>query len=428
MTPVQALTVIQTMANHSQKWHDGSSNRSIEGSSSKGIAAIVNKLENLGRHMKRLKENVHAIQVGCQTCEGAHLDKDCPLNKEVKGMEEVRYGEFSRPFLNNRYDGRFKGGYDQPSSGERRPSLTEVINKYMEEASKRQAEQYEWLKEFHQSTEASRETHDRIIQGLEGKLKTLANEVEWKTNNKKFKECKTIYSKNGLPLYTPFYYSPEEIEYFSANLGFSDNEEQETDELGMVEAVVALEATKKKREEPKKVKQNVNYYVDPYEPQIPFPKGLKHHIEEALVHQTIESLKKIKISSLLKESRQTDNYIKQMKYLVENKPRNEEDNEIRMNPRCSTFLQNHLPPKEQDPRSFILPCSIRKLDFKNALADLGANISIMPFSMYKRLGIGKLKPINMLIEMADNKRRYRLLGMTYKEPTLILIKKAKVTR
>ncbi|GKF72326.1 zinc knuckle CX2CX4HX4C containing protein [Tanacetum coccineum] len=61
-----------------------------------------------------------------------------------------------------------------------------------------------------------------------------------------------------------------------------------------------------------------------------------------------------------------------------------------------------MPPKEQDPGSFILPCSIGKLDFKNALEDLGASISIMPFSMYKRLGIGKLEPINMLIKMADN--------------------------
>ncbi|GJR47144.1 hypothetical protein Tco_1315247, partial [Tanacetum coccineum] len=184
----------------------------------------------------------------------------------------------------------------------------------------------------------------------------------------------------------------------------SDNEEQETDDSGMAEAVAALEATlKKKREEPKKVKQNVNYYVDPYEPPILFPKRLEHHAEEALVHQTMESLKKIKINCpLLKEIRQTDNYAKQMKYLVENKPRTEEDNEIKMNLRCSALLQNHLPPKEQDPGIVILPCSIGKLDFKNALADLGASISIMPFSMYKRLGIGKLEPINMLIEMADN--------------------------
>ncbi|GKC14217.1 zinc knuckle CX2CX4HX4C containing protein [Tanacetum coccineum] len=301
-TPVQALTAIQNMADHSQKWHDGSSNKNIESSkNSEGIAAIVNKLENLGRDMKKLKENVHAILVGCQTCEGAHLDKYCPLNKEVKGMKEVKYGEFSRPFPNNRYDGRFnKGGYDEPSSGEKRPNLTEIINKYMVEASKRQAEQDEWLKKFYQSTEASRETHDKIIQGLEGK----------------------------------------EIEYFSTNSGFSDNEEQETDDSRMTHcSTLEGQHYKKKREEPKKVKQNVNYYVDPYEPPMPFPKQLEHHAEEAL---------------------------------------------------------------EQDPESFILSCSIGKLDFKNALADLGASIRIMPFSMYKRLGIGKLKPINMLIEIADN--------------------------
>nr|GEW62456.1 reverse transcriptase domain-containing protein [Tanacetum cinerariifolium] len=84
----------KTMVDHSQKWHDGSSSRSIKGSSFEGIAPIMNKLENLGRDMKKIKENVHAIQVGCQTYEGAHLDKDCPLNEEVKGMEEVKYGEF----------------------------------------------------------------------------------------------------------------------------------------------------------------------------------------------------------------------------------------------------------------------------------------------------------------------------------------------
>ncbi|GKD28909.1 hypothetical protein Tco_1239687, partial [Tanacetum coccineum] len=265
MTPAQALIAIQTMVDHSQKWHDGSSSRNIESSSnSKGIAAIVNKLENLGRDMKKMKENVHAIQVGYQICGGAHLDKDCPLNDEVKSVEEVKYREFGRPFPNN-----------------------------------------------NRNDETSREAHDKIIQGLETKVKTLANEVEERVNNGKFKECKTICTEDGSPLYTPFYYSPEEIEYFSSNSEFSDNEKQETDNSGMAKALAALEAT-------------------------------------------------LKIKKSLK---------KRNKDLVENKPRTEEDEEIRMNLRFSALLQNHLPPKEQDPGSFILPCSIGKLDFINALAD-----------------------------------------------------------
>ncbi|GJR82678.1 hypothetical protein Tco_0153463 [Tanacetum coccineum] len=64
------------------------------GSSSDGLVALVNTLDNLERDMKKLKESVHAIQVGCQIYKGPHLDKDCPLTKEVKQIEEVRYGEF----------------------------------------------------------------------------------------------------------------------------------------------------------------------------------------------------------------------------------------------------------------------------------------------------------------------------------------------
>ncbi|GJY50895.1 putative reverse transcriptase, RNA-dependent DNA polymerase [Tanacetum coccineum] len=37
----------------------------------------------------------------------------------------------------------------------------------------------------------------------------------------------------------------------------------------------------------------------------------------------------------------------------------------------------------------------------NALADLGASISTMPYSLFKILGLGSLKPIRMTIEMAD---------------------------
>lgn len=78
MTPAQALDVIQDMDNHSQKWHDGGSTMS-NGAGLEGMNALTNKLENVGRKMKKLKENIHAIQVGCDICDGAHLAKDYPL-------------------------------------------------------------------------------------------------------------------------------------------------------------------------------------------------------------------------------------------------------------------------------------------------------------------------------------------------------------
>ncbi|GJW65314.1 hypothetical protein Tco_0117198 [Tanacetum coccineum] len=91
------------MADHSQKWYDETTSRNIGSSSSNnGLAALVNKLDNLGRDMKKLKESVHAIQVGCQIYEGPHLDKDCPLNEEVKQVEEEAIGENTKPILGKR--------------------------------------------------------------------------------------------------------------------------------------------------------------------------------------------------------------------------------------------------------------------------------------------------------------------------------------
>ncbi|GJW43373.1 hypothetical protein Tco_0072172 [Tanacetum coccineum] len=232
MTLTQALTAIQTMADHSQKWHDGTSSRNISSSSNTdGLAAAISKLDNLGRDIKKLKENVHAIQVGCQIWEGPHLDKECPLNEEVKQVDEVKYGEFGRPAPFNRSNGaKFHvgpPGYytrtdNQTPYGEKRPNLVETINKYMEGDAKRQAEHDEWLKTFYQNTEKSLIDHDKIIQKLESQVKTLTAEVETKVA--KLEECKTIFANDGTPLYTPFYYSPEELEYFSANSRFSDDE------------------------------------------------------------------------------------------------------------------------------------------------------------------------------------------------------------
>ncbi|GJS41576.1 putative reverse transcriptase, RNA-dependent DNA polymerase [Tanacetum coccineum] len=56
----------------------------------------------------------------------------------------------------------------------------------------------------------------------------------------------------------------------------------------------------------------------------------------------------------------------------------------------------------------------------NALADLGESISVMPYSLFKRLGLGSLKPIKMTIEMVD-KSMQSLKGI--KQNVLVKISK-----
>ncbi|GJX07355.1 retrovirus-related pol polyprotein from transposon TNT 1-94 [Tanacetum coccineum] len=106
-------------------------------------------------------------------------------------------------------------------------------------------------------------------------------------------------------------------------------------------------------------------------------------------------------TTLLNDIQKTPEYTRHLQELVSNKIQIEELSMVKLNACCSAVLQNELPPKEKDPGSFVLPCIIGNTTVSNALADLGASISVMPFSMFKRLGLGNPRPVNMVIEMAD---------------------------
>ncbi|GJR02871.1 DNA-directed DNA polymerase [Tanacetum coccineum] len=62
--------------------------------------------------------------------------------------------------------------------------------------------------------------------------------------------------------------------------------------------------------------------------------------------------------------------------------------------------------KEKDPGSFTLPCYINNVCFDNALADLGASISVMPLSTYLNLGLGELAHTKLTVELADRTVKY----------------------
>ncbi|GKA33607.1 putative ribonuclease H-like domain-containing protein [Tanacetum coccineum] len=61
---------------------------------------------------------------------------------------------------------------------------------------------------------------------------------------------------------------------------------------------------------------------------------------------------------------------------------------------------------EKDPGSFTLPCFINNVCFDNALADLGASVSIMPLSTYHNLGLGELAHTKLTVELADKIVKY----------------------
>ncbi|XP_047252295.1 uncharacterized protein LOC124887144 [Capsicum annuum] len=68
---------------------------------------------------------------------------------------------------------------------------------------------------------------------------------------------------------------------------------------------------------------------------------------------------------------------------------------------CIAFSTQSLVQKKDDLGAFTIPCAIRALNFDKALCDLGASIRLMPFVIYKKLGMRDPTSTNMRLVMAD---------------------------
>nr|GEW28456.1 hypothetical protein [Tanacetum cinerariifolium] len=89
------------------------------------------------------------------------------------------------------------------------------------------------------------------------------------------------------------------------------------------------------------------------------------------------------------------------KEIKKEKPRMRYQNEASLNVHDSTILEDSLPPKEKDLGSFTIPCLINNICFEKALADLGASVSVIPYSTFTNLGLGELAASKLIIELAD---------------------------
>nr|GEV31683.1 hypothetical protein [Tanacetum cinerariifolium] len=72
-----------------------------------------------------------------------------------------------------------------------------------------------------------------------------------------------------------------------------------------------------------------------------------------------------------------------------------------LNEHCFAVLLKKLPKKLGDPGKFLIPCDFPGMVECLALADLGASINLMPFSVWKRLSLPDLTPTCMTLELAN---------------------------
>nr|GEX38414.1 reverse transcriptase domain-containing protein [Tanacetum cinerariifolium]GEX38439.1 reverse transcriptase domain-containing protein [Tanacetum cinerariifolium]GEX42256.1 reverse transcriptase domain-containing protein [Tanacetum cinerariifolium] len=90
-----------------------------------------------------------------------------------------------------------------------------------------------------------------------------------------------------------------------------------------------------------------------------------------------------------------------IKSLLTNKDKLFELAKIPLNENCSAMLLKNIFEKLRDPGKFLIPCDFSGMDVCHALADLGANINLMPLSILKKLSLHELTPTQVTLELAD---------------------------
>jgi len=93
-------------------------------------------------------------------------------------------------------------------------------------------------------------------------------------------------------------------------------------------------------------------------------------------------------------------YTKFLKDIFSKKRKIEHTETIALTKEGSAIIKK-LPPKLRGPGSFSIPCVIESETIDKAMCDLRASVSLLPLSLFKRIGIGELKPTEMTLKLVD---------------------------
>ncbi|KAL4334938.1 hypothetical protein GQ457_07G004360 [Hibiscus cannabinus] len=137
-------------------------------------------------------------------------------------------------------------------------------------------------------------------------------------------------------------------------------------------------------------------------PAPPFPQRMKKQKQDYQFKKFFDILKQVHINlPLVEVFQQMPKYAKFLKDVVFRKTRIGEFVTAAGIEACLAMMHNKVPAKKTNPGSFKIPCSIGNNYSTKALCDPGASITLMPKSVFQKLGIGESKPTNVMLQLAD---------------------------
>ena len=134
----------------------------------------------------------------------------------------------------------------------------------------------------------------------------------------------------------------------------------------------------------------------------PFLQALK--AKKKAINQTeiLEVLRQVKVNiPLLDMIKQVPTYGKFLKDLCIMKRRMNVDKKAFLTEQVNASIQCKNPVKYKDPGCPTISVNIGGTCVEKALLDLGASVNLLPYSMYKQLGLGELKPTSITLSLED---------------------------
>ena len=151
------------------------------------------------------------------------------------------------------------------------------------------------------------------------------------------------------------------------------------------------------QEEQSVAKEEVKIRIPP-----PFPQVLrkkKNHVNQT---EMLEVLRQVKVNiPLLDMIKQVPTYSKFLKDLCTVKKGLKVNKKAFLTEQVSAIIGNKTPVKYKDPGCPTISVNIGGISVEKALLDLGASVNLLPYSMYKQLGLGELKPTSITLSLAD---------------------------
>ena len=195
------------------------------------------------------------------------------------------------------------------------------------------------------------------------------------------------------------------------DIGFASDPNARIDE---VKAVVTLRSDRELRSAVPDPTKKAPTVVEPLEEEPPTGEEVKHSVPppfpQALqkrkksVNQTeiLEVPRQVKVNiPLLDMIKKVPTYAKFLKDLCIVKRGLNVNKKAFLTEQVSAIIECKTPMKYKDPGYPTISINIGDTCVEKALLDLGASVNLLPFSMYKQLGLGELKPTTITLSLAN---------------------------